>query len=322
MMKRNFTLLILLLMMTTVTILPGCSPAPENVRTIRLYNEEQGRIEILPLEDYVAGCVAAEMPASYAPAALQCQAIAARTYAARKSQQYAGSGCVTHPGANVCSDSTCCQGYLPQEKWPEKWGNSHDAMGQRVMQAAKATSGVILTWEGQPCEMLYHACSGGQTADAAEVFARDVPYLVSVSSPGEEHYSGFSVTQTFSRNDVAKQLVNAFPGCGVKADTLSSDLRRLSSTASGRVKEMLVGDKTVSGTEFRKALGLRSSAFTWTFTADEISFHTTGYGHGVGMSQAGAQAMASNGASWQEILSHYYPGTTPITLPQKEESGG
>ncbi len=160
-----------------------------------------------------------------------------------------------------------------------------------------------------PIEIVYHACSGGRTEDSAAVFSTGKPYLVSVESPGEEGYVGYTAETTFSCAEVAALLLKAFPTCGVSADTLPSALRLQTSTASGRVSTLLVGDQTVSGTAFRHALGLRSTCFTWEISGDQITFRTVGYGHGVGLSQAGAQAMAAGGASFSDILAHYYPGT-------------
>ena len=180
---------------------------------------------------------------------------------------------------------------------------------------------MLLTSGGLPIEVLYHACSGGKTEDAAAVFASAKPYLVSVDSPGEEGYAGFRADTSFSCEEAADLLLRAFPGCGVTADTLPSAIRLQSTTASGRVATLLVGSQTVRGADFRKALSLRSTYFTWEADGDRIVFHTVGYGHGVGLSQAGAQAMAAGGADFAEILAHYYPGTQLTRMDKTGFSG-
>ena len=187
--------------------------------------------------------------------------------------------------------------------------------------AVRATDGLLLTSGGLPIEVLYHACSGGKTEDAAAVFASAKPYLVSVDSPGEEGYAGFRADTSFSCEEAADLLLRAFPGCGVTADTLPSAIRLQSTTASGRVATLLVGSQTVRGADFRKALSLRSTYFTWEADGDRIVFHTVGYGHGVGLSQAGAQAMAADGADFAEILAHYYPGTQLTRMDKTGFSG-
>ena len=267
------------------------------------------------LEDYVAGVVAAEMPARYHPEALACQAVAARTFAIRQCRALGGNGCKSHPGYDVCSDSACCQGYLTPAAQRDKWPGEYSAMSSRVQSAVRVTAGQFLTYDGLPIEALYHASSGGMTEDAAAVFSSAQPYLVSVDSPGEEGYAGYVTQTTFSFSEAARLLTEAFPGCGVTAEDLPGQLELRSSTASGRVDTVLVGARSVTGTQLRQALGLRSTLLTWTFHEYSVTFQTRGYGHGVGMSQAGAQAMAAAGERYADILAHYYPGTHLSLLP-------
>ena len=282
-------------------------------RTVRLLKKD-GTVEERTMADYLWGVVAAEMPASWPPEALACQAIAARTRAVGSSAVYGGNGCALHPEADVCTDSACCQGWLSPEARKASWGDGALPCEKRVRQAVSATAGQVLTYDGAPIEVLYHASSGGQTEDAAEVFAMRVPYLQSVASPGEEGYDGYAREQRFTLIEAAAKLSEAFPDSGVEADTLPAQLELLALTDTGRVKEMRVGSVTVTGRDVRQALGLRSTMFTWECQGKEIIFSVRGYGHGVGMSQAGACAMAAAGAAYEEILAHYYPGTTLTTV--------
>ena len=283
--------------------------------TLNVWDVKAQAVRRISLETYVQGVVAAEMPAAYAPEALRCQAVAARTRAVFGCRSLGGNGCTTHPECDICTDSACCQGYLTGAEQRAKWGGEYAACFSRTESAVRATAGQILTWDGMPIQVLYHASSGGMTEDAQAVFSQALPYLVSVESPGEEHASCYSADTTYSREEAAALLADAFPGCGVTAEGLPGQLRLQSSTASGRIATILVGTQTVTGQAFRRALKLRSALVTWDAEGDTITFHTLGYGHGVGMSQAGAQAMAASGSRYADILAHYYPGTRLSLLP-------
>ena len=314
----------LLSFLVCILMLSSCAAPTDSTLdsglTLRVYFADAEEIR-LPLEDYVFGALAAEMPANYAPEALKCQAIAARTRAVAQSRAFGGNGCVRHPDCDICTDSACCQAYQTDAQLHARWGSEYVVLRARIDRAVRATDGLLLTSGGLPIEVLYHACSGGKTEDAAAVFASAKPYLVSVDSPGEEGYAGFRADASFSCEEAADLLLRAFPGCSVTADTLPSAIRLQSTTASGRVATLLVGSQTVRGTDFRKALSLRSTCFTWEADGDRIVFHTVGYGHGVGLSQAGAQAMAADGADFTEILAHYYPGTQLTRMDKTGFSG-
>ncbi len=277
---------------------------------LRVWLDDEAHAVTMPLEDYVLGVTAAEMPASYAEEALKSQAVAARTRAVYACLALGGDGCKTHAGCDLCTSASCCQAWKSEAQRRQSWGEEAAVYEARLQSAVAATSGELLTWEGMPAEILYHACSGGRTEDAAAVFAGGQPYLVSVDSPGEESYSGYESEQSMPRKEAANLLNQAFPGCGVQAEELAEQLRVLEATFSGRIQTLLVGSKTVSGTAFRKALNLRSTICEWRTEGEQIIFRTRGYGHGVGMSQAGAQAMAASGQDYRAILAHYYPGTS------------
>lgn len=310
----------------TLWLLRGALPSAQaaSVRDVklrlRIWDEKAGRAFTCLLEDYVAGVVAAEMPARYHPQALRCQAVAARTRAAYACLALSGNGCARHPDCDLCTSSACCQGYLDKKSRAGQWGEEASVLEERVLQAVRGTAGQVLTWDGLPIEMLYHACSGGATEDASAVFAQSVPYLVSVASPGEEGYAGYSADETFSCKEAVSRLEATLGDCGLSPQELSGELELLATTSSGRVARVRVGQREATGVQFRQALGLRSTRFTWDVEDDHITFHTIGYGHGVGMSQAGAQAMAADGKSYAEILTHYYPGALLQTLPASAAS--
>jgi len=277
---------------------------------IQVYNAQQGQIVPMKLEEYVVGAVAAEMPASYDIEALKAQAVAARTLAVYKWRGRGGPGCSNHPGADICTEFTHCQAWVDDSGMHEKWGNSYDKWKQKITEAVAATRGMILTYQDQPIQVFYYATSNGKTEDCAAVFAQDLPYYGVVDSPGEEGYHKYEETMTFTRAEVADTINDRYPAANLNKKNLESQIEILSHTQSGRVAEVRVGDTTISGSAFRQAFGLNSTDFTISYKGNNVNIRTLGYGHGVGMSQVGADAMAENGAGVSEILAHYYIGTT------------
>ena len=247
----------------------------------------------MDLEEYLVGVVLAEMPASFEEEALKAQAVVARTYTVRAKE---GKG--KHDDGDICGDSACCQGYLA----PIDYGGTAEALS-KVWNAVESTSGQVLTYGGKLIEATYFSCSGGTTEDAVAVWGTDVPYLQSVKSPGEEKATYYTDSVQFSVKEFASRLGINLTG---KAD---SWLEGAKYTAGGGVDTMVIGGVTFKGTELRKLLGLRSTAFTMVATDEMITVTTRGYGHRVGMSQYGADAMAVSGSTYEEILAHYYQGT-------------
>ena len=260
----------------------------------------------MPLEEYVAGVVAAEMPADFAPEALKAQAVAARTYAVQKSRLFSGEGCARRPEADVCTSSGCCQGCLSAARAREALGSGADSALAAAALAAASTEGEVVVFRGHPIRAMYHASAGGRTEDAENVYASALAYLRGVNSPGEEAYAQYSAETTRT----VSQLKDAFL-CNddvviLDGLTLEEQFEILSRSDSGRVTSIRVGLTAMSGTDFRRALSLRSANFSMTFGDDSIRFSTLGFGHGVGMSQTGADAMARRGSDYAEILRWYY----------------
>ncbi len=242
----------------------------------------------MDMEKYIAGVVAAEMPASFEREALKAQSVAARTYAAKAA---ATGG--KHGDGSICTDAQCCQGYreLPEESERES-----------IAEAAGQTAGWVLTYEGELIEATYFSCSGGRTEDALAVWGADYPYLRSVSSPGEDA-AVYRETRVFTPEEFRQALGAELPGDPENWFSITTY------TAGGGVAGMTIGGMVYSGTQLRSLLGLRSTAMTLDVQGGKIEVTTQGYGHRVGMSQYGADAMAASGSTWQEILAHYYPGT-------------
>lgn len=266
---------------------------------VRLRNGE-GNTTDEDMDSYLVGVVLGEMPTSFEEEALKAQAVVARTYA-RKAWVTGGK----HGDGSLCTDAGCCQAWISEEEYLARGGRESDV--DKVRSAVAATSGWVLTYAGELIEATYFSCSGGTTEDAVAVWGTDFPYLRSVDSPGEESAAYHEATVYFAPAELEAAL-------GITLSGEAEDwLGQVTRTAGGGVATMDIGGKTFSGTELRALLGLRSTAFTMTVAEDAVTVTTRGWGHRVGMSQYGADAMAAAGSGWQEILAHYYPGTVPVT---------
>lgn len=250
---------------------------------------------VMDLENYLTGVVLAEMPAEFETEALKAQAIAARTYAWKLTN---ASG--KHPDGAVCTDPSCCQGYICAEAYLTKTQNADNLI--RVREAVRETEGIILTFQGQPIEATFFSCSGGYTEDAEAVWGREYPYLTAKESPGEETAYCFSSSKTMSAAELEAALGVSLTG---KPENWFRD--RIY-TDSGGVYSVCVGDRRFSGTELRRKLDLKSTMFTVQICDGQISFEVKGSGHRVGLSQYGANALAEKGMSCEEILLYYYDG--------------
>lgn len=262
-----------------------------------------GEVRTMDLEEYVAGVVAAEMPADYPADALSAQAVAARTYVMYKRAQGTDS---EHPDALVCDDYRHCAAFADlDEEAGELWGLKASSCRKVIEEAVRQTAGMIVTCDGEPIAAVFHAASGGQTESAKAVWGTDISYLVSVDSEETETYRKKT---TFTANEFRSVMLECYPKINLtgKPETWVTNIERES---SGRVSECTIGGVTVKAAELRTQLGLSSTNFEVGTTEDTITFSCTGYGHGVGMSQYGAKAMAEDGQSWEDILLHYYSGT-------------
>ncbi len=269
---------------------------------MRLQNS-QGQVQLMDMDVYLVGVVLAEMPTSFEPEALKAQAVVARTYTQKA---YTTGG--KHENGAVCEEPACCQGYMSKENYISRGGTEEGY--EKAKKAVDATSGRVLTYEGDLIEATYFSCSGGNTEDAAAVWGTDFSYLQSVPSPGEEDAAHYSDTVTFDPSQFQRAL-------GVELQGASSTWFGITTyTEGGGVATMTIGGQAYTGTELRSLLGLKSTAFTVTAEENQISITTKGYGHRVGMSQYGADAMAAAGSNHEEILAHYYPGTQLTTITQ------
>ena len=254
-----------------------------------------GTVQAMDLEEYLVGVVLAEMPASFEGEALKAQAVAARTYAVKA--QNSGK----HAEGAVCTDSRCCQAYISEISY---MGNGGTELGiKKIRGAVSATRGKVLTYHGELIDATYFSCSGGSTEDAQAVWGADLPYLKAVDSPGEEGAEYYRDTVIIPRDRAEMLLGLALP------ENPGSWLGTCKRTPGSGIATMEIGGRIFKGTELRTLLGLRSTAINIKADDRGLVIETRGWGHRVGMSQYGADAMAVAGSTYEEILSHYYTDT-------------
>ena len=273
-----------------------------------MYDHNSNNLIEIDIEDYVIGVVAAEMPASFHIEALKAQAVAARTFAVYNMRSLAGDGCENYPEADVCSLFAHCQAWIDTARMKEKWGNDFEMYFEKVSDAVESTRGQIMVYRDQPIEVLFHSTSNGFTEDAGEVFLRSLPYYQVVESRGEENSSRFRDTVVVGFEEFIEIFNRSYPRSGLTAKNIASSLRILSRTGGGRVDRLRVARIELDGTDFRRLFGLDSADFNFRFEDGNVLINTVGFGHGVGMSQVGANYMALNGYDHIEILKHYYVG--------------
>lgn len=273
--------------------------------TVRVKNGET--VEQMTLAAYLPGVVRGEMPPSFELEALKAQAVAERTFVCRR---LLSSGKDAHPEADVCTDPDCCSAWLPEETVRQRWGGDYERLEARVEEAVRQTDGQILLYDGAPILAVFHSSSDGTTAASGDVWSSDLPYLQSVDSPeSAETVPNYYSVVTVSPDAFAAAVRSAYPEASLSGDA-SSWLGEQTKNGSGRVERVEVGGVAVSGTELRRLFSLRSASFTLSYESGDFVFRVTGYGHGVGMSQYGANELARQGKSWQEILCWYYTGVS------------
>ena len=274
----------------------------DSARTLRVLDGDT--VTEMSFSDYLQGVLRAEMPASFQEDALRAQAVAARTYTYYKMQNGGNHG----DTADICTDHTCCQAFLGKDRAAENWGKNAERYEAKIENAVSATDGQVMLYGGAPILAVFHSSSAGETWNSGEVWAQDLPYLQSVSSPEGEGVPNYYSTVELTEAEFREKFLAARP----EAD--------LSGPASGwirdpvmdgvHVESVTIGGVSVSGPSVRSIFGLRSASFTAEAGDGKITFYVTGYGHGVGLSQYGANAMAEAGSTWREILEHYYTGVT------------
>lgn len=265
-----------------------------------------GENQTMTMEEYLWGVVAAEMPAAFAQEALNAQAIAARTYTLYRLSNPSSN----HPGADICGDPGCCQAWMSREERLEQWDKrGSEEYAAKITEAIQSTDGLALYYGDSPILAAFHAASAGSTKSALEVWGENIPYLQGVESPEDDS----SVPNYYSTVEVDKEtFVETFSAAYPKADLSAEDcgswFGEETYDEEGLPSTIEIGGEVVDTAEVRTLFELRSASFTVECQGDTITFYVTGYGHGVGMSQYGANALAKEGKTAQEILEWYYTG--------------
>lgn len=303
-------LIVILLVPALITVFYSQTPLEvkeeaDSGRSLRLKIEETGEVKTIDLEKYIEGVVAAEMPASYNIEALKAQAVAARTYTYRK--------LIT--GTKIMSsDYRVGQAYLTEEQLKSRWGEHYLDYMSKVKKAVGDTEGQILVYNDEPIEAVYHAISAGKTQGSQDIWNFELPYLTSVESPFDLEASQYETSFNLTDSEARKLLLQAKSSISLTDDPLVTQMKVIGRNAGGYIIKAQVGNIIMTGEELRNAFGTRSSNMQIAQKGDVVTITTRGYGHGVGMSQNGANEMAKNKKNYEEILTHYYVGTKLMKL--------
>jgi len=279
--------------------------------TIKLLHAKTGQIEEILLDEYLYGVVSAEMPASFEIEALKAQAIVARTYTIYKIQNSGRK----HEGASICDDSTCCQAWISKEDRFAKWEeNTKESNWNKIVNAVDSCKGKIITYEGKPINAFFHSNSGGKTETTINVWGGDnYPYLQSVETSGEDSYSQYNSEVVLTKQEFIDKIKQSHTDFEIDFNK-ENCIEVLEYTEGDRVKIIKIGNIELSGVEVRTLLSLKSAKFKVSLEENNIKFSVTGYGHGVGMSQTGADSMAKEGKNYEEIIKHFYTGVEIVNL--------
>ncbi len=278
------------------------SDTPEDSITVFLSDTKEN-LAVSEFE-YVCGSVAAEMPLMYHEEALKAQAIACYTNSLRLKNSKNKSGI---NGADISDNPATHQGYLTREERKEKWGEDYQKYESKLETIVKAVEGEFLTYDNEYCLCAFSAICTGTTESAENVWGEKIPYLVSVKSSGDTLSPQYSSTNTFTKSQFISIMKDLDISINSKAN-LEEIIGKTKTSKAGTVLKIEINKKNLTGEQIRSAFSLRSSAFKITATENEVTFKVSGYGHGVGMSQYGADFMARQGSTYDEILKHYYKG--------------
>ena len=278
----------------------------EALQTISVYIAEEDKVVNMNVNQYLKEVVAAEMPASFHSEALKAQAVAARTYLINRINAYKSSQFPqTHKGAYICTDATHCKAWISEEKRRNLWGENQDEYWNKISDAVDCVSDLIITYNSEPISAVFHSTSSGYTENAKDVWGSDVSYLVSGRREGDEIAPKYSLSTSFPINEfkqiAEKSIIGVNWNMPIIGDITRSD--------AGGIKTITIGGVLVSGKDFRFIYGLRSTNIEFEINENEIILTTKGYGHGVGMSQYGANYLANQGKTFEDILKYYYTDT-------------
>ena len=275
------------------------TPPPSVDETLVVLLRRGGAVESISMREYLTCVALSELYADFSDETFKAQIVAARTIALATAQKH------KHPDCDICAEPSCCQACQTVDGLRQKLGASFDAAWERAENAVIDTDGEVLRYDGNLCEATYFSSSGGRTEAAVAVWGGDVPYLQSVESPGEESARAYASAVTVSAETARSALTDAR-----LTDDPTTWIGETTRTAGGGVASIVIGGARFSGAQLQRLFGLASTNFTVAASADALTFSVRGSGHRVGMSQFGAEAMAQQGKTYREILTHYYTGAS------------
>lgn len=280
-------------------------PVPEEKDTVSVYIKNEDRVCDMSKSQYLKEVVAAEMPAGFEVEALKAQAVAARSYLEARRNAYRVSGVPdSHKGAEICTDSAHCKAWLPEARRRESWGTDADKNWEKIALAVDETADEVITYDGEIISAVFHSTSSGKTENSKDVWGGERPYLVSVDSPGDKVSPKYKSEKEMSLEEFKKVARDNIRGVDFSKEIVGDDLR----SEAGGILEISIGGIKIKGTELRSIYGLRSTNVNINISGDKVNFDVTGFGHGVGMSQYGANYLAAEGKDYKEILKTYYTG--------------
>lgn len=282
--------------------------AAESGSSFRILDTSQNRVITVDDRDFLYGTVAVELSPEAGAEALKAQAVAAYTYYGRLREQQRAKPSSGQNGADFSADTKNWNGYVSKEQMKEKWKDSFDTNYAAITSAVDAVFGQVLKYRGELIDATYFAISSGNTEASKDVWGGSLPYLVSVASPGDIFAGGYRTEVTLTEEQFRAAVRETAPKADLGTDT-NLWIGAVERSSAGAVKTVAVGGQKLTGNQARSAFGLRSANFTVTHADGKFTFDVKGYGHGVGMSQVGAESMAKEGADYRRILSWYYPGT-------------
>ena len=285
------------------------APTPEDERTVSVYIKNEDKVLEMNESQYLKEVVAAEMPASFELEALKAQAVAARSYLRSRQNAYKVSGAPPeHKGADMCTDPTHCKAWISEEKRRESWGADADENWDKIKRAVEETKGEVITYNGEVISAVFHSTSSGRTESSKDVWGGDRPYLVGVESKGDELSPKYKSEKEMSLDEFKKTAKANIEGVDFEKGVIG-DIAR---SEAGGILTIEIGGVSVKGTVFRKIYDLRSTNVQVKIDGGRVFFDVTGFGHGVGMSQYGANYLAAQGKSYIDILKTYYTGVEII----------
>lgn len=307
---------ILIIFVLPLMVLKGCQKEQAKIKKIEdfgtvqisVFNTEKNQLQEMNLEEYIIGVLAGEMPSAFHIEALKAQALAARTYTLMKAKDFGGAGCEKHPGADVCTDFAHCQAFEDPSTIRFNY--------EKYKQAVLDTRGEVIVYNNALIQAVFHSTSGGKTENSEEVWSSKVPYLRSVISEYEEASPKLVTNLDIKVNDFIAAMKKLDSKVKLSSSNIKNQIKVLDRSEGGRITKIEVGGVVLSGSAVRGALRLNSSNFNINYNGNTMKFTVLGNGHGVGLSQYGANGMAEKGSKYNEIIMHYYQGVEIINIAE------